>query len=109
MLCACSPADQPITSQHSREAASESAGRSEPGGGARSQEAAPLDLSREHLQALTDAQPEPGELPPALPQMFDDTPERGVRLEPALITNKEASTLQDTIDGVELKIEIERP
>lgn len=109
LLCACGPADKPKDTAPSTGAVSEVVTRAQTNGEAPSEPAPPLDLSREHLQALTDAQPEPDELQPVLPQLFDDTPERGVRLEPGLITNKEARSLRESVDGVELKLQIDRP
>ncbi len=109
LLCACGPVDESTATAPSAGVASEAVTQAQTSGEILSAPTPPLNLSREHLNTLTDEQPEPGELLPVLPELFDDTPQRGVRLEPGLITNKEAKSLRDTVDGVELKLQIDRP
>ncbi len=108
LLAACGPADEPTGAPPSGGPASEAIEQTHTNGEGLSEPAPPLDLSRDHLQSLNDEDPQPGELQPTLPELFDDTPTRGVRLEPGLITNKEAKTLRESVDGVELKLQIDR-
>lgn len=68
-----------------------------------------LDLSREHLP-VDDELVEVGEAENLLPDLVGNQAESGkVKLSGSVITDKEALTLRDKVDGAEVKLEVKTP
>ena len=72
-----------------------------------------LDLSRSGVEQVLEGMGDVALSPDndrLLPELFDAEPEqKKTRLSGGVLTNKEAESLRDRIDGVELKIELTRP
>ncbi len=68
-----------------------------------------LDLSRDHMP-VDDEVVEVGEEDNLLPDLVGNEAESGtVKLSGSVITNKEAPTLREKIDGAEVKLEVKTP
>ena len=65
----------------------------------------PLDLSREHIQDTTVV--DVGEDSALLPELMnEDDDDSRVKLSGGVITNKDAPTLREKIEGAEVKLEV---
>ena len=65
-----------------------------------------LNLSREAL--ADDAEVEVGEAPTVLPDLFDEGKDKPkLRTKGRVLTDKEAETLEDSVQGVELSVEFD--
>ncbi len=72
---------------------------------------APLDLSDEHLQGLLDESGDAGDALPErdrlLPDYFaEEKDPRKVKVTGGVLTDEEAASLRDAIDGAEVKVEV---
>jgi hypothetical protein len=70
-----------------------------------------LDLSSDHIaeleQSLSDSSAEITDADSLLPDMFEDTGDAPrTKLSGKVLTKEEAESMQDSLDGVELKIEV---
>ena len=71
------------------------------------QAATPLDLSRDYLEDRNPGTEELAEEAELLPDLFaEDSKEARVRVSGSVITDEQANTLQDRLDGAEVKIEV---
>ena len=77
-----------------------------------STEAPPLDLSKESIQAAAEsaeaeiAEQALTEPEAALPDLFGEKKDKNVKVSGNVLTKEEAESLQDSVDGVELKLEM---
>ena len=67
----------------------------------------PLDLSREHVAEMAGEADGLSDTPASLPDLFEGKDARRVKMRPGLITKEEAEGLKDSVDGVELKLEMQ--
>ena len=65
-----------------------------------------LNLSTDLIGDALTEEGEVGEAESVLPDMFDDREEAKTKISGKVLTNEEAQTLQDSVDGVQLELEV---